>query len=336
MQCQLDGEGRSNAMMDQGDLFDLTYQERNCGIADLKELRFADAGEKLRKYGEATGDFTTVAVYREIAGFLQDGLGEIDRNTPDAPRRCWELWRRLQTRAAHMQIPDSSFLNDLERSYFREAAGIVERLGLAASPRLPGCDLPTGLIYFAAGNWDRAIASLQACLPTALDNATVYSYLGNAYLRRGEPEVARRCYLEACLVNPGEMDWKRLEDKDLLSLRAVLEEEASGEYSSAAPAVAWLPTHAYIAGIFKPKIIRLKDEFKIFVEEFQQLEKRYIKEKEPSLGAALFFRAIIICDNEVALRLVKGMDFAEIRARMRETEPRLFADYLRVIKNRGK
>ena len=64
-------------MMDQGDLFDPNYQDWNCGIADLKELRFATAREKLHKYGESTGDWATVEVYGDIAGFLQTGLGAV-------------------------------------------------------------------------------------------------------------------------------------------------------------------------------------------------------------------------------------------------------------------
>lgn len=327
-------------MMDQGDLFDPNYQDWNCGIADLKELRFATAREKLHKYGESTGDWATVEVYGDIAGFLQTGLGEIDNEAPEAPEAYWELWEKLALRAAGMKIPDPSLLNDLRRNYFRKAVGVVERLGMTEHPRLPG-NLPLGLLYGEAGDWDRAIASLQACLPTAANNADLYAYLGDAYLRRGEREVARRCYLEACLVDPGGIDWERLMDRELISLRVYMEEsgrEKKGEEGSdlRVPALAWLPARAYVAGIFKPKIIRLKDEFKTFVDDFQALEKRFLKEKDHALGAALFFRGIIICDNERALRLVKGMDFADIRARMREINPPLFADYLRVIKERKK
>jgi hypothetical protein len=80
--------------------------------------------------------------------------------------------------------------------------------------------------------------------------------------------------------------------------------------------------------------VHLKDEFTTFLADFQVLEKRYRKEKSPQIGAALFFRAIILCDNEISLRLIKGMDFTDIRRQMKDIHPELFADYLRVIKER--
>lgn len=48
--------------------------------------------------------------------------------------------------------------------------------------------------------WGQCKYSISSNNPgTSADNASVYGYLGNAYLLRGDTEVARRCYLEACL-----------------------------------------------------------------------------------------------------------------------------------------
>lgn len=60
----------------------------------------------------------------------------------------------------------------------------------------------------------------------------------------------------------------------------------------------WLPSYAYIQGLFRPKMIRLNDELKKFVDEYLALRKAYSKEPTPDLGAKLFIRAIILCDYE--------------------------------------
>lgn len=74
--------------------------------------------------------------------------------------------------------------------------------------------------------WGQCKYSISSNNPgTSADNASVYGYLGNAYLLRGDTEVARRCYLEACLVNPAGVDWGHVKDEALLSLRAALRNE---------------------------------------------------------------------------------------------------------------
>jgi hypothetical protein len=50
-------------------------------------------------------------------------------------------------------------------------------------------------------------------------NAALYGYLGDAYYLRGEPIVARRCYREACLIDPAAIDWRHIEDTDLKQLK---------------------------------------------------------------------------------------------------------------------
>lgn len=86
-------------------------------------------------------------------------------------------------------------------------------------------------------------------------------------------------------MNPAGVDWGHVKDEALLSLRAALRDEYPeagtegdgiltggdfrGEASGPGPgrdnaltlALAWLPAHAYAVGLFKPKIILLKDEF---------------------------------------------------------------------------
>ena len=310
--------------MEQISLFEEPYTLLNVGVAALKALRLTEAQEKFREYGELYRDFGAVDVYLKLTEFLHEGLTGIDRTAPDAPGRLWRLWKTFENHAATMKIPGADLLSDLRSVYFRMATTVIETLGMSEAPWLDD-GLPTGLLYLEAGACDRAIASLQTCIPTSSDNASVCGYLGDAYLLRGDTEVARRCYLEACLVNPAGIDWGHIKDEALISLHATLRDEyleagndgngisAKDDFrertSGPGPrkedaltlAWAWLPAHAYTTGLFKAKIIRLKDEFTAFLGDFQLLEKRYRKDNSPQIGASLFFRAIILCDNETCV-----------------------------------
>jgi hypothetical protein len=54
----------------------------------------------------------------------------------------------------------------------------------------------------------------------------------------------------------------------------------------------------------------------------------------PALAARLFFRGIVLCDNEPFLRMCKGIDFADVRREMKAANGAVFAAYLRQIDRR--
>ena len=53
-------------------------------------------------------------------------------------------------------------------------------------------------------------------------------------------------------------------------------------------------------------------------------------------AARLFLKGIVLCDNEPFLRLMKGIDFAEVRRDMKTANAPLFTAYLRQIEHRKK
>jgi len=91
----------------------------------------------------------------------------------------------------------------------------------------------------------------------------------------------------------------------------------------------WLPSYAYIQGLFKPKTIKLNEGLKELVTEYLKLQKVYFKKQTPDLKAKLFIRSIVLCDNEPFLKFIKGVDFIDLRRQMKEANPSLFAKYLR-------
>jgi len=78
------------------------------------------------------------------------------------------------------------------------------------------------------------------------------------------------------------------------------------------------------------------DELKRFVGEYLALRKVYSKEPTPVLGSKLFIRAIVLCDNESFMKLVRGIDFIDIRRQMKEINPSLFSRYMKHIESRNR
>jgi tetratricopeptide (TPR) repeat protein len=182
-----------------------------------------------------------------------------------------------------------------------------------------------------AGQFNHAITPLQAALMQTRDNAHIYGYLGDAYTLRGDKTVARSCYLEALLIDPEALDWQSCQDIALLELKRRLQEE---QYLDPVAAAYWLSSHAYVEGLFLPKQIKQLDTLKTFIGDYLQMERRYGREETPELGACLFIRAIILCDNEAFLRIVKGIDYADLRLRMKAINSPLFDAYMKCLKDR--
>jgi len=129
------------------------------------------------------------------------------------------------------------------------------------------------------------------------------------------------------------MDWNHVKDNELLKLRDPLIKTSDMDNSLA---VEWLPSYAYIQELFKPKAIRLNEELKKFVDEYLALRKAYLKEPTSDLEAKLFIRAIILCDNEPFMKLIRGIDFIDIRRQMEEMNPSLFSRYMKRIESRNR
>jgi tetratricopeptide (TPR) repeat protein len=186
-------------------------------------------------------------------------------------------------------------------------------------------------VYIQAGDFDRAITSLQACLLQSLANAHIYGYLGDAYLLNGAPGYARKFYLEAFLIDPVAVDWRHFKDSELIALKEQIQEDQGVDHSIAAH---WLPSYAYVRGIFKPKEIRQLDVLKTFVDDYLDMKNTCLGDSSHEQKSRLFLRGIILYDNEAFLRMVKGIHFADIRRQMKEINEPLFSDYMRHIGTR--
>jgi tetratricopeptide (TPR) repeat protein len=303
----------------------------NGAMQDMITLRLEAAKAGFKQYHDLYPDGECVDARLKIIDHLLNGLMGLPGGGAGAATLC-RLWHACADFAASLPFHETAMLAAVKQSLFLKAAGLLDPQRLSAEPFLPD-QTPAGYIYLMAGQFDHAIASLQAALMQTRDNAHIYGYLGDAYTLRGDSTVARNCYLEALLIDPDALDWRSCQDAALLELKRRLQEE---QHLDPVAAAHWLSSHAYVEGLFLPKQIKQLDTLKTFIGDYLQMERRYEREATADLGACLFIRAIILCDNEAFLRIVKGIDYADVRLRMKAINAPLFDAYMNYLKNRAR
>ncbi len=301
----------------------------NRGILALTRLKLDEAKETFEQYKALYRSEDDIDTELKLTDFLMQGLSDVPATCLEEPAYLCGLWSSFENCVQSLGFEHENIISDIKSSFFQKALEAINRCDLADATFLSDT-IPTGYVYIQAGQYDLAIKALQASIPETPHNAAIYGYLGDAYMLRGEPEVARQCYREACLIDPADIDWGHLKDKALLELRHQLAEQGSDDNTQAHE---WLPSHAYIQGIFRPKIMKLNEEMKKLVNEYLALRKKFYKEQTPGLKARLFFRAIILCDNEPLLRFVKRINFIDVRRQMRDLNSVLFSRYLLYVEH---
>ena len=311
--------------MEQLSLFEDKYVLLNTGTQALVNLNLEEAQKALQRYRDIYKDNGSVDAKLNLADFLIEGMTHVPAPGPDEPAYLYTLWMSFAEYAESLGGEAERILPIIKDSYFRELIEAIDRAGISDVLYLSD-GVPLGYVFMLAGYFDKAVESLQAGLLAVPDNAAMYGYLGDAYICKGEVDVARRCYLEACLINPEDIDWSHLKDRELTALHEHLMKSSDMDDTSV---VGWLPCHAYLQGILQPKKIQLHEELKSFVEGYLNLQKEFKRNPTPDITPKLFIRAIILCDNEGFLKHIKGVDFIDVRRHMKEMDPALFARYMK-------
>jgi len=316
----------------------LLFQDRdmlfNRGVLELTRLNLDAAKDAFNRYEElyhSTGDISSEV---KLVDFLIKGFSVIPDTCPERPAHLYRFWTALESYLQSVNFVGEKIAAEIKYSFFRKILMALEQCDLTDAPYVFGT-VPTGYIYMQLKKYSLAIQSLQVCIPTTPDSATIYGYLGDAYILRGEPgdkDASRQCLLEACLIDPCGIDWSHTKDTALLELR---DQIAEGHDIEGPLALEWLPSYAYIEGIFKRKTIKFNYGLKEFVGEYLNIKKVYDKKQSSELKAGLFIRAMILCDNEDSLRFIKSVDFMDIRRLMKDINPDLFHTYLKFIESRN-
>ena len=317
----------------------LLFQDRdmllNSGILELIRLNLDAAKEAFNRYQELYRDRDAIDKEAKLTDFLIKGFSRVPDSCPERPAHLYRLWTSFESYLQSVSFEGENIISEIKYSFFKKIHKALEQCNLTDALYISDT-VPTGYVYMQLKKYTLAIQSLQACIPVTPDSAAIYGYLGDVYVLRGETGdtgASRRCYLEAYLIDPCGIDWCHIKDSALLELKDQIIEEHNLEDSLA---LEWLPSYAYIEGIFKPKTIKINDGLKEFVDEYLNIKKTYDKEQTSDLKAKLFIRSIILCDNEESLRFIKSIDFMDIRRLMKDINPDLFRRYLKWIESRNR
>jgi len=314
-------------MTEQLFLFEDRLTLLNRGILDLTRLNLEGATAAFERYKALYRDENRVEAELRVADFLKRGFAEAPEACSEVPAYLCGLWNSFEKWMGSSGFSHQDIVSEIKSSFFRKIVRVIAECDMTNTPFLSD-GTPSGYVYLQVGQYDAAIKVLQGGIPVRPHDARIYGYLGDAYLLRGEPAVARQCYLEACLIDAPGIDWEHVKDGDLLLLKdEVIEQYKPNDCLS----LEWFPSHACIQGLFPSKKLKLNQGIKEFVDEYVRLRKTFLSKPSPELKARLFLRGIILCDNEPLLRFVKGVDFIDVRRQMKETNPALFARYLKRV-----
>jgi tetratricopeptide (TPR) repeat protein len=299
----------------------------NTGIQQLLEMDFSSCLETLEHYRKLFPWGRDVSREVAVASFWKERLDQTawTRVEPHEIERRYQVWLEFEDTFAR-PWKRGSIEEQLQVRYFSRlsdalAAGVNLKM-LALSDATP-----VGLIYLLAGRSDAAMTSLQNLIAAEPENARAYGYLGDAYLLRGDVRTGRLCYREAFVIAPGQVDLIRLQDEEL---KKRLAEEEQDE-SSNGDFLEWFSVKAQLEGFFERRVFRDLDDLQHWLYRYLDLEKTFGKRRDSALVPRLFYHAMVLSDNASMMRFIKKVDLSEIRRRMLEWHPDLFARHMRVL-----
>jgi tetratricopeptide (TPR) repeat protein len=297
----------------------------NSGVQQLLAMDFTGCLETLERYRKLYPWGRDVGRELQVASFWkerQDQLNSLRIDAVEAERR-YCLWLEFEEAFGH-PWRRGSIEEQLQVQYFSVIAGELESGETSEATTLPE-GTPAGLVYLLARRADRAIASFQALIALDSENARAYGYLGDAYVLRGDSRTARICYREALVMEAAQVDLKRLQDAELKERL----EELRGDESFDGDPLEWFPVRAQLDGICARRVFRDLEELKQWLQRYLELVKAYDKHGDEALVPRLFYHAMVLSDNASMMRFIKKAELAEIRRRMKEWHPGLFARYMR-------
>lgn len=320
-------KGRQYSLFEQNDM-----SFANRGIQAFRSMELEKALEFFRQHKRLYPGGYDVTSREAAAEFLVREIEKAPADPLEQPGYLCGLWNTFEEYVEREHPGREAILAEVKPAFFARIVESVDRSGPVPPLSFPG-NIPMGYILLQAGRYDEAVRSLQHRIMESPHDASLYGYLGDAYLLRKDVKTARQCYREACLIDPAGMDWRHLQDKKLQELKQDLRLHYG---SDSGLLLAWLPSHARIIGLFERRPVRVNDGMKEIVEDYLAMEKDFSAQEVPLTAARLFFRGIILCENQENLRFIKRIDVIQIRRMMKKANPHLFEDFLEGIEGGGK
>lgn len=295
----------------------------NTADTDLVALRLEKALAGYRTYTDLYGSGAGVERKCKLAEHLLSGLAGIQYAQKDFSDDVCALWDSFITYAQDLGFRKESLPSAVKKPFFEHATQALTQYH-ADNLSLVGIFFPAGYVYMQAGDYGKAVDALRARIAKSRHNARFWGYLGDAQYLLGNITASGRCFFQAFLLESAALDWQHLQHGDLLSLQQELEENDGRRPDTAI----WIATHAYLRGIIRPGILEDKNELAALVRRYCELERAYLQHHDASTAADIFLIAIALCDSRILLDRIKGIEFANIRRRMKELNPELFAAYM--------
>jgi len=288
--------------MEQIPLFLEDHVLANTADADLAVLRLSEAIDGYRTYTEFYGADADITRKRKLAEFMRDGFDRIQFADRDCPDDLCELWDAFEHEARDQGLRQDGLLPDIRKSFFQHAADVLTR---HHADNLPGAGnrFPAGYVFMQAGNCEQAIHTLRARIASDPDNARFYGYLGDAFYLGGNISTAGQCYFQACLIDPAALDWRHMQNHELLLLRQELMEDHDGHDANGE---VWIAVQAYLRGLIFPRVIDHKLKLAELVERYLEKERAYIENRQGPNRRTDFFDRHCLCAHEPLLRRIKG------------------------------
>jgi tetratricopeptide (TPR) repeat protein len=316
--------------MEQIPLFHDSHLLANAADTSLAALRLDEAITRYQTYAELYGEDERTSHKRKLAKDLKEGLNRLLRGEGPCPDDFCALWESVFEKAQARGLDKSSLLPVIRQSFFRLASDVLKR----RDPdhfRGVGIRFPLGYILMMAGDLKEAIQDLRSQIARDPENARLCGYLGDAFYRSGNIHAASRCYFDACLIDPAALDWRHLQNRELISLQEELSDDRDRPETDR---VAWVAVVACLRGIISPHPIDRPQKFTALVERYLDMEKTFIQTHDPRTAARLFLIGMVLCGHEPLLRHIKGVDLASIRTRMKDVNASLFEQYLQTVERR--
>ena len=296
----------------------------NQGIRAFENLDLEEAARLFEKHRIHYPKSIDVASKLKAAQFLLEGFRAMPGEPGERPGYLRNLWVSFEDFSSAEGADTVALGSRAKKAFFANVLREVERSGAEGVSVLPE-NYPAGFVLLQAGKCEEAIVSLQESILKKPESAALYGWLADAYWIRGDLEVARQCYREACYIDPSALDWRHVEDSELKQLKRDILFVYGWDQELA---VEWLPGHARIEGLFAPKVVRIHDGLKELVDGYLTVKKQWLREKSPRLSARLFVRGIVVCENAQSLELVRKIDLIEVRRLMKRAAPDLFDEFL--------
>ena len=288
----------------------------NTAHQQLLRLEFRSSRKKLQSYQRLYPCGKSVGREIAIAEFWIEKLGdaEWDAIAGDETEKRVELWLAFEDQFGYPWA-ENSLEQLLRERYFAALAKSLD----AVWKGVPG---KIGFIYLGAGRPDEAIRSLGELVMAEPENGMAYGYLGDAYLMKNELLRARRFYQMAFVLGPEEVDLKHLADTNVREHLKFLEDDERIDGQR----LRWFPAIGRIEGLFDPLLFKNRNELKNWVRRYQSLLEEYEKGGQFGVVPTLFCHAMILSDNAVGS--FAEIALADIRKKMKECHPSLFAAYM--------